>query len=225
MIVATAALTATLLASAPLLPAPSYAADAPTAERVGLRLAALRTSEVPAPGTALRYTLDDAPTTPVASLLASGLTGVTGLFVGALALLSTPEAALPGSTFSFHLRLSTALFLLSAGPSMGDLLNENVGGFLLGALGRSALAAGGYGLVLWAMGSGSNVGVVMLSVLGVGLGSLLWTGWSVVDLFRSWFAPQRWVERHNRALAAGAIPSREPIIEVRQTGGLRLLSI
>jgi len=56
------------------------------------------------------------------------------------------------------------------------------------------------------------------SVLFVGLGALVWCGWGVADLVRSAFAPDRWLKRTNEA-----IRSREPIAEVRQTGGLRFV--
>ncbi|MGA9521074.1 MAG: hypothetical protein WBV82_06395 [Myxococcaceae bacterium] len=216
MIVPTLALTASLLAATPV------PADAPTAAGAGFRVHAARESRDAKVQALTRYTVADAPTTPFGSFAASGLTSLTGLFVGVFALTSLPDEGLPGSTFSFHARMSTALLLLSAGPSVGDLMNHDPRGFLMGALGRTAIAALGYGALAWAVSSGGSSGATLVASMVLGLGGLGWLGWSIADLVRSFFAPRRWVDRQNQALTAGAVPSRAPIPEVRQTGALRL---
>lgn len=142
------------------------------------------------------YSVDDAPSTPGQSFLASGLTSFTGLMV-LFGLPTGPPTSLPMGTFAFTSRLATSLFLMSAGPSMGDLLNHDAQGFLIGALGRSALVALSWGAVAVASTPGVDPLLSVTSVLFVTVAGLVWTGWCTVDLVRALFAPARWVEREN----------------------------
>ncbi len=212
------ALTASLLVSAPV------PADAPTTVGAGLRVHAARGSQADPAQEPRRYTVADAPTSPFGAFAASGLTSLTGLFVGVFALVALPDEGLPGNTFTFHARMSTGLLLLSTGPSVGDLLNDDPRGFLVGALGRTTIAAAGYGLLAWAAETRGAPAPTLLASIVAGLGGLAWMGWSIADLVRSFRAPRRWVERQNRALMAESVPvpPRAPIPEVRQTGALRL---
>jgi len=197
------ALALVLFAATPL------SGDVPRAEGPGLPVAASGVSfEEPQP---ITWRIDDAPTSPMASFAVSALTSGTGLLVLSLAGFSLPEEGIPGSTASFGARVGTGLFLLSIGPSMGDLANGDPLRFLIGAGGRSALALVGYGLVLGI--SSRDVGVAALSALGLIGTTLVWMGWGAADLVLSWFAPQRWVIRQNEATASRF--SRQPVPEVR----------
>jgi hypothetical protein len=150
------------------------------------------------------YTLADAPTTPGQAFGASLLTATTGL-VMLIGLIAGPITInQPASELAFYSRLGTGLFLLGVGPSMGDLLNHDARAFLLGAGGRTVLAALGAGAIALAASSPADPALIGTSVLFVALGSLVWTGWGAADLVRSLFAPERWVDRQN----AGARPHR-----------------
>lgn len=167
--------------------------------------------EVVQPEQSVRVTLDDAPTSPGISLLSSSLTSLTGL----VTLIGLTAGTPPGGTFdlAFRARLATSLFLLSTGPSVGDLLNHDLPGFLIGAVSRNVIAALSWGAIELMVTSGNGV-TASLTLLAVSVGALVWGGWCVADLVRSVFAPQRWVERTNESLR-----SRRPIPEVTRFGG------
>lgn len=142
---------------------------------------------------------EDAPTSVLGSVLASGATSFTGFAL--LTTLGTGlPAGLPMSEVSFNLRLATSLFLMSAGPSVGDLLNHDLSGFLVGALGRSALVGVSWGAVLLASQPDSGALGAAGAALVVTMAALAWTGWCAVDLLRSFLAPDRWAERQNERL-------------------------
>lgn len=174
-----------------------------------------------------RVTLRDAPVSQGGAFAASALTGATGL-VSLISLLAGPPIEAPGTLFSRHARVATALFLMSVGPSMGDLLSADLGGFLLGAGGRVVMAGIGYATVMALEGQWQNAPLAVLTgVLFTGLLGLAWTAWGLVDLTRSAFAPQRWVTRQNRPLRAAhpehptrQAPSRQPPAAVPGEPGL-----
>lgn len=142
---------------------------------------------------------EDAPTSVIGSVAASGATSFTG-FVLLTTLGTGLPAGLPMSAVSFNLRLATSLFLMSTGPSVGDLLNQDVGGFLVGALGRSALVGLGWGAVMLASQPDNGVLDAASAALVVTMAALAWTGWCAADLLRSLFAPYRWAQRQNERL-------------------------
>jgi len=161
-------------------------------------------------------TLRDAPTTPGQSFAASALTSLTGLVI--LGTLSTgPTRGLPWSNFTLQARIATSLLLLSAGPSMGDLMNHDGAGFLAGAGGRTLLVALGWGAVALARVGGAQV-LTAGSILFVTLGALVWIGWGATDLVRSLFAPERWVDRENRVRLSTGVrdPTREAAVDERR---------
>ncbi len=169
-----------------------------------------------------RVTLRDAPVSQGAAFAASAFTGATGM-VSIISLLAGPPLDAPGTLFSRHARVATGLFLLSVGPSMGDLLTGDVGGFLLGGGGRVVMAGLGYATVMALEGQWQNAPLAVLTgVLFTGLLGLGWTAWGLVDLARSAFAPQRWVTRQNRARRAAQPqpPSRQPPAAVPGEPGL-----
>ncbi len=160
----------------------------------------------------LRVTLKDAPVTPLTAFGASVLTSLTGFasLIGLLAV--SPETAT-------HPRLAASLLLLSVGPSVGDLLAHDAKGFLLGAGGRTALAAASYGVVM-AIATASGDSAVLLIVPGilfVTMAAIVWTGWGAADLVRSYFAPQRWVTRQNALRPhppAAAVPGQPGVFRM-----------
>ena len=152
------------------------------------------TVELPGP-----VTVRDAPTTSTQAFTASSLTALTGVSVlGGLAL--GPPPRLPMSDFTLQARLATGLLLLSVGPSVGDLLNRDVSGFVAGAAGRTLLVALGWGALSLAASS-QDPAVIGSSILFMTLAGLVWLGWGATDLVRSLFAPERWVERQNQRLS------------------------
>ncbi len=169
-----------------------------------------------------RVTLRDAPVGAGTAFAVSAVTGLTGL-LNLFTLFVGPPLSLPGSELALHGRIATSLLLMSVGPSMGDLLVGDGAGFLIGAGGRTLIAALGYGTVMALQGQWSRspaavvLGVLFTTALGFG-----WVGWGLVDLVRSAFAPQRWVDRENRARQLGAAPdlSRRPPSAVPGEPGL-----
>jgi hypothetical protein len=149
-------------------------------------------------------TLKDAPTTPGQSFGASVLTSFTGLVIlGGIGI--GPTRGLPMSDFSVQARIATGLFLLSVGPSVGDLMNHDTGGFLAGAGGRTLLTALGWGAVSLARVAGAREILTASSILFVTLGALVWVGWAATDLVRSLLAPERWVDRQNGTRRASGV--------------------
>jgi hypothetical protein len=156
-------------------------------------------------------TLSDAPTTPGQSFGASVLTSLTGVVIlGGLG--AGPPRTLPMGDFSLQARIATSLFLLSVGPSVGDLMNHDTAGFLAGAGGRTLLMALGWGAVSLAATDGPPV-LTAGSILFVTLGALIWVGWGATDLMRSLFAPERWVDRQNQSFRISGVVDPTPTPE------------
>jgi hypothetical protein len=156
-------------------------------------------------------TLRDAPTTPAQSFSASALTSLTGLVILA-GLGAGPARTLPMGDFSLQARIATSLFLLSVGPSVGDLMNHDTAGFLAGAGGRTLLMALGWGAVSLAATDGPPV-LTAGSILFVTLGALIWVAWGATDLVRSLFAPERWVDRQNQSFRISGVVEPTPTPE------------
>jgi hypothetical protein len=155
-------------------------------------------------------TLRDAPTTPTQAFTASVLTSLTG--IGVLAgLAEGPPRRLPMSDATFSARIATGLLLLSVGPSVGDLMNHDLGGFIAGGAGRTLLVALGWGALSLAASS-TDATVIGTSVLFITLGALVWLGWGATDLLRSVFAPERWVDRQNQQRLGVRVANSRPAL-------------
>lgn len=208
--IAFAVVMATIAGTAPTGP------DAPTAlaSKRTLLLAAAPTQAAPSAATSIaatRATLADAPTSGGAAFLASSLTSFTGL-VTLIGMASAPPPGQPGSDFAWRARLAASLFLMSAGPSVGDLLNDDKPLFFVATGLRTLICAVSWaGIELSAAaGTATNSSTPFLvvgTILVVTVGALVWSGWCAVDLVRSFFAPDRWVRRHNERLP---LPTRAP---------------
>ncbi|HYX90691.1 MAG TPA: hypothetical protein VE782_03965 [Myxococcaceae bacterium] len=201
---------AALMAASILLEA-THGADAPLATKrpppnpaaIPLPQTARAESSSLEPGPPRVMTLKDAPTTPGQSFGASVLTSFTGMVIlGGIGL--GPTRGLPMSDFSVQARIATGLFLLSVGPSVGDLMNHDTGGFLAGAGGRTLLTALGWGAVSLARVDRAPI-LTASSTLFVTLGALVWIGWGATDLVRSLLAPERWVDRQNRTRRSSGV--------------------
>ncbi|MBX5483454.1 MAG: hypothetical protein IRZ16_16655 [Myxococcaceae bacterium] len=202
-----------------LAAAPVQADSPPDAPRlqVGARTLLASAGTAALEADVVRYTEADAPTTPQVAFLASAFTSLTGLAT-TFGLFAQPPSSLPLSGFGWRARLATSLFLLSTGPSVGDLLNGDWGAFAIGAGGRTLLSWLAWGAVEYVSSTPGVDGMLIFgTVLLVTVTALVWTGWCAIDLVRAAFAPGRWAERMN-----ASVHPRAPIAEVRRAGALAL---